>query len=143
MRHSWMGFLFLAVLLSASQADRCWSYDGAALSQDCTLAVKQYDATVKKAEPSEESLASERCRSFTLGVFSIMRNLQVNKESFLVCAPANVKQEQVVRIVAKWLKDNPSKLHLAAEYAASVSLREAFPCAKKTKLPGKGAGKDI
>lgn len=56
---------------------------------------------------------------------------------FLVCAPANVKQEQVVRIVAKWLKDNPSKLHLAAEYAASVSLREAFPCAKN-KSPRQG-----
>jgi hypothetical protein len=123
----------------------CWSYDGAALSLDCALAVKQYDAGAKKAEPSEEGLAAERCRSFILGVFSVLQSLQVNKESFVLCAPANVHQEQTVRIVAKWLKDNPSKLHLSAQHAASVSLREAFPCQKKGKPASKGgaAGKDI
>lgn len=121
-----------------------WSYDGAALSQDCMQAVKQYDAGVKKVEPSEESLAAERCKSYTFGAFSVLRSLRVNKQSLLLCAPATVQQEQVVRIVAKWLKDNPSKLHLSAEYAASVSLRDAFPCPKKAKTPTKrGSGKDI
>jgi hypothetical protein len=120
-------------LLVSIVAVPVWSYDGATLLQDCSTAVKQYESSVKNVVPSEEGMSAERCRSYTWGAFTVLRSLQINKAGVrLLCAPATVKQEQVVRIVAKWLGDNPSKHHLPAEIAAVVSLREAFPCPKKT-----------
>lgn len=144
MNNTWTRIMLVAGLLTLFPLQG-WSYEASALLQDCTLAIKQYDGGVGKAVPADDgAVAAERCRSFSLGVFSVLRSLQVNKESFLVCAPANVKLEQVVRVVTKWLGDNPSKLHLSAEYAASVSLREAFPCQKKSKATSKSIpGKEI
>ena len=125
--------LILAVVMIVAQSIPAAAYDSAAFLRDCTQAVSQYDEPAKKAEASDV-LAAERCRSFALGGFSVLNSLTINKvEARLICAPASVKQEQVVRVVSKWLKANPEKLHMKAEYAVVMSLREAFPCQKKGK----------
>jgi hypothetical protein len=118
-----------------------WCYDGNALLQDCGIAVKQYDSpSAKKADPSAEDLVAERCRSYIWGATTVLRTLQLGKDGTrLLCVPATVRQEQAVRVVAKWLKDNPAKLHFPAEFAAVVALREAFPCPKKVKASGNAA----
>ena len=139
MRNMLNSFLFFAGLLTTMSAVPGWGYDGTALLQDCTMAVRQYETPNKKTEFSAETMAAERCRSFAWGAFAVLRSLQFSTDKMrLICAPATVKQEQVVRIMAKWLGDNPARLHLAAEYAAVISLRETFPC-PKIKKPGAGS----
>lgn len=123
--------LFIGFLTFA-QSGTVLCYDSAALMQDCTTAIQQYDTQTKKQVLPEEDKGAERCRSFILGAFSVLNSLQMNKEgAHLICAPNGVKQEQLVRIVKKWLTDNPAKLHLQAGIPTVLSLREAFPCANK------------
>lgn len=129
-------FLVIVGVLAIIYPAKIWAYDGAGLLQDCKLAMKQYETPAKKAEiASDEAVAAERCRSFLWGSFTVLRSVQINKDTRLACVPATVKHEQVVRIVTKWLGDNPSRLHLPAEYATVISLREAFPCPKKNRAP--------
>jgi hypothetical protein len=109
-------------------------YDGTALLQDCSAAVSEY--TAAPGSPKNESIPAVRCTSFTWGAFTVLRSVQVGKSATrLLCAPATVKEEQVVRIVKKWLEEHPARLHLPAELTVTVSLREAFPCPKQQKLP--------
>lgn len=46
------------------------------------------------------------------------------------CLPAEgVRLEQILLIVTKWLRDNPSKLHQSARSSIYIALVTAFPCA--------------
>ncbi len=45
------------------------------------------------------------------------------------CLPkSGVKDGQVIRILAKYLEDHPSKLHLSGRVLLLLALEEAFPC---------------
>ena len=45
------------------------------------------------------------------------------------CLPGEgVQIEQVMLIVTKWLRDNPSKLHESARSSIYIALAKAFPC---------------
>ena len=48
--------------------------------------------------------------------------------SNLFCLPKGPTYEQLVRIVVKWMNDNPGKLHERAWWVVDSALREAFPC---------------
>ncbi len=47
------------------------------------------------------------------------------------CPPTNVTNGQIYKIVAKYLKNNPDKLHLLADILVVNALRDVFPCKKK------------
>jgi hypothetical protein len=42
--------------------------------------------------------------------------------------PQEVKIEQVIRVIEKYLRENPAMLHLHAVSLSSVALNTAFPC---------------
>lgn len=45
------------------------------------------------------------------------------------CLPAGgVRMEQVLLVVTKWLRDNPSKLHQSARSSIYIALATGFPC---------------
>jgi Rap1a immunity proteins len=44
------------------------------------------------------------------------------------CMPLEVTNGQMLRIIKKWLDDNPSKLHERGDTIIHDALREAFPC---------------
>jgi Rap1a immunity proteins len=44
------------------------------------------------------------------------------------CLPAEVHSEQLVRVVKKYLEDNPAQLHYEAEVLTIRALTNAFPC---------------
>jgi hypothetical protein len=44
------------------------------------------------------------------------------------CIPDTVNQEQLARVVVKWLRNNPERLHEPASYLTSEALHAAFSC---------------
>ena len=49
----------------------------------------------------------------------------------LVCYPQGVTVNQTVKVVHKYLKDNPAQLHQDTVLLVSAALVEAFPCKDK------------
>jgi hypothetical protein len=46
----------------------------------------------------------------------------------LFCGPGGATYGQSERIIVKWLKNNPERLHVRAKVVATRALMEAFPC---------------
>jgi hypothetical protein len=54
--------------------------------------------------------------------------LGVPRKDRIVCIPSGVTSVQLVRVIKKYLTDNPDKAHRATRLVASVALAGAFPC---------------
>jgi Rap1a immunity proteins len=54
--------------------------------------------------------------------------LGVPERDRMVCMPRAVTTVQIVRVIKKYLGDNPDKAHRATRYVASLALARAFPC---------------
>ena len=46
------------------------------------------------------------------------------------CSPGNITIGQVLKIVSKYLNNNPENLHFSAYSLVEQALKEAFPCKK-------------
>ncbi len=54
--------------------------------------------------------------------------LSVPKGDRMACVPRGVTTIQIVRVIKKYLEDNPGKAHRPTRYIASIALAGAFPC---------------
>jgi hypothetical protein len=54
--------------------------------------------------------------------------LGVPKRDRIACVPQGVATIQIVRVIKKYLGDNPAKAHRPTRYIASLALAGAFPC---------------
>jgi Rap1a immunity proteins len=54
--------------------------------------------------------------------------LGVPRRDRIVCIPGEVTSVQIVRVIKKYLADNPDKAHRATRLVASVALASAFSC---------------
>jgi len=54
--------------------------------------------------------------------------LSVPKRDRMACVPHGTTTLQTVRVIKKYLADNPGKAHRPTRYLASVALASAFPC---------------
>ena len=54
--------------------------------------------------------------------------LAVPRRDRIVCIPAGVASVQIVRVIKKYIADNPDKAHRATRLVASVALAGAFSC---------------
>jgi hypothetical protein len=54
--------------------------------------------------------------------------LNVPRKDRMVCVPRGVTTIQIVRVIKKYLADNPRKAHRPTRYIASLALAGAFPC---------------
>jgi Ssp1 endopeptidase immunity protein Rap1a len=54
--------------------------------------------------------------------------LSVPKRDRMACLPPGVTTIQIVRVIKKYLADNPGKAHRPTRYIASIALAGAFPC---------------
>jgi hypothetical protein len=50
------------------------------------------------------------------------------KKGRMVCMPRGVTAVQIIRVIKKYIADNPDKAHRATRYVASLALARAFPC---------------
>jgi hypothetical protein len=54
--------------------------------------------------------------------------LSVPRRDRMACVPRGVTTIQIVRVIKKYLEDNPGKAHRPTRYIASIALAGAFPC---------------
>jgi Ssp1 endopeptidase immunity protein Rap1a len=54
--------------------------------------------------------------------------LSVPRKDRMACVPQGVTTVQIVRVIKKYLADNPGKAHRPTRYVASIALAGAFPC---------------
>ena len=57
--------------------------------------------------------------------------LGVPAKDRMVCVPHGMTPIQTVRVIKKYLADNPDKAHRPTRYIASLALASAFPCKAK------------
>jgi len=78
---------------------------------------------------ADQNLEWGFCVGFVLGVLGTTNDLSsVSKRE--ICVPPEAVQSQVARVVAKWLDDNPEKLHFSASSLVRAALAQGFPCKK-------------
>ncbi len=80
------------------------------------------------ASACEEAVATSgsTCLTYVTGVFDTLQLLQA------VCAPAGVTNDQASRVVLKFLRDNPQRLHEHRVVLTVEALVRACPCPPKT-----------
>ena len=54
--------------------------------------------------------------------------LNVPKKDRMACVPPGAATIQIVRVIKRYLADNPQKAHRPTRYVASIALAGAFPC---------------
>src|SRR6266481_3908737 len=53
--------------------------------------------------------------------------LGVPERDRMACMPRGVTTVQIIRVIKKYMADNPEKAHRATRYVASLALAHAFP----------------
>jgi hypothetical protein len=51
----------------------------------------------------------------------------------MTCIPNEVNQVQMARILVKWLRDHPERLHETDAFLTVDAFHNAFPCQAETK----------
>lgn len=108
--------------------------DGNSLLRECQAAVKSFDG--EKLD-IRDSLNAAYCVAYVSGILDLDAMwLAYDKKDapknipLHVCTPEGegLESGQSVRIIVKWLKANPEKLHWRGETVVVMALRQAFPC---------------
>jgi hypothetical protein len=58
--------------------------------------------------------------------------LGVPERDRMACIPRGVTALQIIRVIKKYIADNPEKAHRATRYVASLALARAFSCRART-----------
>ncbi len=110
--------------------------DGNALLPQCSAAVEILDSP-KKNHPSDLYEEAFHCTDYVNGVADMGRIVEDMAEPPysvgrpLFCLPAAGPISQVVRVVLKYLQDNPKELHKDKGVLAVFALMKEFPCKEK------------
>jgi hypothetical protein len=83
---------------------------------------------------SADAVDAGTCMGYLWGVHEMDFAVQQWEENQKVkvmrhaCVPSNASTAQIVRIVVKYLRDNPKDLNLPAAVLVTDAIRDAFPC---------------
>ncbi|MDI3356385.1 hypothetical protein MO767_18840 [Pseudomonas sp. UYIF39] len=115
----------VAVALTGAMASGQAIADGNKLLENCQQAVKAMDGG-KDIEP----MAVGQCFGMVEGVNNTMTILNSGLESkYRTCFPkGGISNGQAVRIVTKFLQENPALLDKPDAYLAMIAYKEAYPC---------------
>jgi hypothetical protein len=98
------------------------TFDGNELLGQCQSAIRLLDSARK---PSDSDLDSGLCFGKVAGV----RYMISDSSNFKACFPkGGISNAQSVRIVVKYLKDNPATLHEDGRFLIVLAFHKAFPC---------------
>jgi hypothetical protein len=116
----------LCVLMSV-YAEPGFANDGNRLLQQCQQAIRLFD-NPKNLDPAE-AFDANYCIGYVEGILDthdVYRNWDSLSQ---VCYPeSGITLGQGIRIIVKYLNDNPDKLHLSQQWLAIGALSIAFPC---------------
>ena len=81
----------------------------------------------KQALSASGSFGEGLCHGYISGMAFLARNLPPN---LAFCRPQGVTHEQQLRIVVRFLENNPQRLHETFPDLAFEALRKEWPCPK-------------
>lgn len=121
---AWIGAIALVGMLASWTA----LADGNVFIKECSATVRSLDEPAVKPSVSDWQLG--HCSGVVEGVMNTMavlnNNLPVN---YKVCLPnGGITNGQALRIVDKFLHDNPAKLNEDAPFLTMLALYNAYPC---------------
>lgn len=132
--------LFSCILAVPVNAQQNISTSGNEYLEICSVLEKP-----QKQLTEVDFLHSGLCEGFMLGLqdgvgmsFSFMKKGEAGSmEDIGVCFPAGDTLElgQIVRVVLKYIRQNPEQAHLQSATLVFMATRAAFPCAKPTQKP--------
>jgi len=105
-----------------------WAGDGNSLLVNC----QKFEQLEQEKDKNNDLLSAAQigtCMGTVNGVFEtiILVNSVIPKD-IQVCYPESITTGQHIRIVMKFLKDNPEQLHLNEAYLIRAAALKAFPC---------------
>lgn len=75
----------------------------------------------------QEAVDGSFCKGYVVGVVDALISVSVTTKT-TYCIPTNADNDQFVRVVAKYLNDNPAKLNDPAGILVTNAMVDAFPC---------------
>ncbi len=102
---------------------------GSGLLEYCNALLRGIDG---EKVTQEEINKAGVCIGYITG-FNSYNNLVTNFNTNLFCPPSGVYIGILVRVVVKYLKDNPAYLHQPSSGLTISALMEAYPCKEESK----------
>jgi hypothetical protein len=119
--------LVLVLSTLATASDKGWSNQtGNDLLPVCSVAVDLLDKKDVNRNDANDGLECLQYVSGFLDGYSVASTVEKGKP--FICFPKDSNTGQMVRVVAKWLRDHPEKLNLAASDCVFEALGEAYMC---------------
>lgn len=113
----------LIVLLSTSAS----AQDGSELLRWCEDAITN-DQQIAAARSLANWFHAGLCMGMMQGITK-MNSVYQHMEVSLICLPGgSIKNEQAARVVIRYLREHPEKLHISGTELAIIALKDAFPC---------------
>lgn len=127
-------FLPLLIVLSSIcvQAEESTITNGAKLLDSCLMAVSLFDQVrdLKDMNPTH-SFAAGLCVGIVESSMETAVITDTSKGSFtMFCLPHGGNNNEWVRVVVKFIQQNPTYLHEPAPYVVIQALRSTYPCNK-------------
>ena len=114
------------ILLALAFPTAGQAYSGLELLRGCTAILAP-----ERPTDTDAVVGMFRCSGYLAGIVdanAIVSGMR-GKPAALFCLPdTGLENEQVIRIVVKYLNDHPEHLHEQARMGAIIALRLAFPC---------------
>ena len=80
------------------------------------------------AKPFEDGITTGLCIGYMAGVKETASGWHQATEKQPYCIPEAAESDQLIRVVVKFLENNPAQLHYSAATLVQTAFAEAFPC---------------
>ena len=97
---------------------------GSTLLRQCQAAAKLADGG---NYTTQQAIDGTFCRGYVAGAVDQMVGLSLHTAT-VYCIPSNADNDQSVRVVLKYLNDNPATLNYPAGALVAKAIIAAFPC---------------
>lgn len=104
-------------------------FDGNELLRNCNEAVRFADGEKLGYEAMGRALLCQTYVAAWIDGYLAAKTISEHNWRFPYCRPSSTwDNTQSVRIVQKWLKENPEQLHTQATLTVMIAMGKAFPC---------------
>ena len=123
-----LAFICLLVGSQASAKSTNYVFTGADMYESCTHALNGLNKT-----GAYDDHRFGVCAGYVAGIVdfhTVVTTVEAIPDD-MFCLPENITTAQVIRVVTKYLENNPEKHHDLAGYLVVLALRESYPCTEQ------------